>query len=1029
MNKRLKKVLKISGISLLVLLALAFIIPIVFKKQITNLVKKEINKALTAKVDFKDASLSLFRHFPRVAISVSNISIVGNETFTGDTLLAAKSIDVSANLISIIKGDDIKVGGVYLESPRIFAKVNKDGQPNWDIVRSDGDTTNLNETDTASSPFSLQLKEYAINDGYIKYSDDAGGMYAEIVGLNHKGSGNFNQDAFTLFTDTKTDAVNFTYAGVPYLVNTKTNIDAEIAIESSNNKYSFKTDDIALNNLKLSAGGFIQLVNDSTYNMDISFKTPSNEFKDILSLIPAIYKTDFDKIKTDGKAALEGFVKGIYSPAQLPAYDVKLNVTDGSFQYPDLPKPVKNIQIALHASNPDGQLDNTVIDLSKGHLEMDNAPFDFRFLLKQPETIQYIDAAAKGNLDLAQLSQFIKLEGNTKLSGKVNADIFAKGAMKALTTQSGNFSAGGFLDVANLFYSSSDFPQPISNGNMKIQIANTGGVADNTNVNITNGHIQVGQDPINFNLDLSNPMTAINFKGNAKGRFTLDNVKQFVSFEPGTLLTGLLNADVQFAGNKTAIDNGQYDKINLLGTASLQNVSYTSPDYPTGVKVPVVAATFNTQNVNITQLTAQYLGSNFNATGLINNLIGYAIKDEPLKGSVNLAVDKMNLNKWMGDDKPAAADEKTETPSATTSAFVVPGNLNLTLQAKAGEVMYDKVAYKNINGQVSIADQAIRLQQLRTEALDGVVTLNGSYSTKVDKKEPDIAISYDVKDVDIQKTFLAFNTVQKLMPIGQFLAGKLNSQLTMTGNLTSGMLPDLSSLTGNGNLLLLEGALRKFAPLEKLANTLQIKELQSITLKDIKNTFEFSHGKVFVKPFTIKVQDIEMQIGGMHGIDQTIDYIIALKVPRKYIGKEANSLVNGLITQASNRGIPINNSEFVNLNVKMGGSLTNPTIKTDLKEVAGDAISDMKEQATEFAQAKIDSAKATIKDSVTAIKNQVVKDLKDEALKQILGNKDTVKSGGVNDTKKAAEKTVKNTLDKLLNKNKKTQPADTTKKD
>lgn len=242
-------------------------------------------------------------------------------------------------------------------------------------------------------------------------------------------------------------------------------------------------------------------------------------------------------------------------------------------------------------------------------------------------------------------------------------------------------------------------------------------------------------------------------------------------------------------------------------------------------------------------------------------------------------------------------------------------------------------------------------------------------------------------------------------------------------------MPDLSSLTGNGNLLLLEGALRKFAPLEKLANTLQIKELQSITLKDIKNTFEFDHGKVFIKPFTVKVQDIEMQIGGMHGIDQTIDYIIALKVPRKYIGKEANNLVNGLISQAVKKGIPLNNSEIINLNVKMGGSLTNPTIKTDLKEVAGDAITDMKDQATEFAQAKIDSAKATIRDSVNAIKNQVIKDVKDEAIKQILGNKDSVKGDGVNDTKKAAEKTIKNTLDKLLNKKKKTEPADTVKKD
>ena len=41
------------------------------------------------------------------------------------------------------------------------------------------------------------------------------------------------------------------------------------------------------------------------------------------------------------------------------------------------------------------------------------------------------------------------------------------------------------------------------------------------------------------------------------------------------------------------------------------------------------------------------------------------------------------------------------------------------------------------------------------------------------KKNQPLAISYDVKDMDVQKAFFSFNTIQKLMPIGQFLAGKL----------------------------------------------------------------------------------------------------------------------------------------------------------------------------------------------------------------------------------------------------------------
>lgn len=1017
MKKVIKKVLKITGIVLLVLIAAAFIIPIAFKKQITSLVKKEINKNLTATVEFKDVSLSLFRHFPKVSISLDELSVTGTNEFAGDTLVSAASIDVSANLISVIKGKDIKVSGIYLESPRIHALVNKDGKANWDITKPSTDTST--STDTAASAFKMSLSKYAISNGYIYYEDKTADMSAEISGLDHEGSGDFTQDLFTLSTQTNADAVNFNYAGIPYLAKTKTGVDADIVIDNKTSKYSFKTEDISLNNLKLSADGFFQLVNDSTYNMDINFKSPSNDFKDILSLVPAVYKNDFDKIKTSGSAAFNGFVKGTYSPAQLPAYDVNLEVKDGFFQYPDLPKPVKNIQLALQASNKDGQLDNTVVNLSKGHLEMDNEPFDFRFIFKNPETVQYIDAAAKGKLDLSQVTQFVKLEGNTKLAGIVGADIFAKGNMSALQTQQGDFAAGGFLDIQKLFYSSDAFPQPIQNGNIKVQIANSGGVADNTEVVIPSGHIEVGKDPVDFTLQLKRPMSSIDFNGSAKGSFNLDNVKQFVQLEQGTAVTGMLDAALNFAGNKTAIDKGEYDKINLSGTTNLNKFKYTSKDYPGGVSISNTQLTFNPKTVALNNLAGSYLNSNFTANGVLNNLIGYALKNEPLQGTVNMNVDKMNLNDWMGTDTSTATTTAGSTVATSSAPFLVPAGLNLVLNAKAGQVTYDKVNYNNINGTLVLDDETVKLQNVQANALEGTMNFNGSYSTRLNKKDPAVSLSYDVKDIDIQKAFLSFNTVKQLMPIAQFLAGKLSSQLTVTGNLNGDMMPQLSSLTGKGNLLLLEGALKKFAPLEKIASTLQIQELQSITLKDIKNSIEFANGKVLVKPFTVKVKDIEMQIGGTHSFDQSIDYIVAMKVPRKYLGTQGNNLVNGLVTQANNKGIAVKMSELIDLNIKMGGNINNPTIKTDLKQVAGDAVADLKQQAQDFAQQKIDSAKQTLKDSVTAVKNQVVGDLKDELKNKILGNKDTAqKANTLDSTKTKAGDKIKNTLNNLLKKKK-----------
>ena len=41
------------------------------------------------------------------------------------------------------------------------------------------------------------------------------------------------------------DAANFIYASIPYLANTKAQINADIKIDNKTNKYTFKTDDIA----------------------------------------------------------------------------------------------------------------------------------------------------------------------------------------------------------------------------------------------------------------------------------------------------------------------------------------------------------------------------------------------------------------------------------------------------------------------------------------------------------------------------------------------------------------------------------------------------------------------------------------------------------------------------------------------------------------------------------------------------------------------------------------------------------------
>lgn len=877
----LRKFLKITGITLLVLLLLAFLLPILFKGKIIALIKTEINKNLNAKVDFKDADISLFRHFPKLSLGLEDLNVVGVNEFAADSLLSVKQLDVSVNLMSAIKGDDIKIYGVFLDQPRIHAIVNKEGKANWDIVKPD--TAAVATTDS-SAPFHFNLEKYAIENGYISYKDAVGGMSAELVNLNHDGSGDFTSDHFTLKTKTNADEVNFVYGGIPYINRVKTSIVADFDIDNTNSKYSFKTDEIKLNDLALSTQGFVQMNKDSSMAMDIKFNAPSTDFKNILSFVPAIYQNNFASIKTSGQAVFNGFVKGVYSATQIPAYNINLDVKNGMFQYPDLPKPVKNINLALKVDNPDGVTDHTVINIPQAHLEMDNDPFDFRLLVKNPVTDLFVDAAAKGKLDLSKIAQYVKLDDGMKL-------------------------------------------------------------------------------------------------------------------------TGLLNADVSVAGKVGAIAKQAYDQFSAQGTIGLNNFLYSSKDYPSGVGLSSLLLSFNPKNVTLSNAAGQFMKTNFSADGYINNLLPYIFQNQSLQGVLNAKADAINLNEWMG----VSTDTAT---TAQTAPFVVPANLDITVNAAAGKVHYDNLDITNLTGALQVADEAVKLNNIQGNALDGTMNINGSYSTKVSKTKPDISLAYSVKSLDIQKTFNAFNTVRMLMPIGKFLAGKLSSDLTLTGKLGENMMPDLSTLTGEGNMLMLEGVLSKFQPVDKLSQALNVTALQNISVKDLKAYFELANGKVLIKPFNVKVKGIDMEIGGLHGLDQSMDYTINMKVPRALMGTQANAFVDNLTAKASSTGIPIKVGDVIPIKVKMGGSINSPTISTDLNNSGASLANDLKQQATDFAKAKADSAKQTIKDSVAAAKTKVVQSVKDELTKKLLSPKDTTTTNKT-DTKKSLEESGKGVLKKI----------------
>jgi hypothetical protein len=444
----------------LVILSAALALPFMFKGKIIQAIKDGANKNINAKLEFSDVSLSLLRNFPNLSLGIENLSIINVEPFAGDTLIYAKDLNVVIDLMSVISGDKISIRKISAANPVMNFLVTKEGKANWDIAKQ-----KKTEPSAPSEPsqFKVNLKKYSVTDGNILYDDKSLGFRLQLEGVNHTGSGDFTQDLFTLSTKTLAEKASVNYGGVNYLSNAKADIDADLDMDMKNMKFTFKDNKARINELELSFSGWLAMPKQNI-DMDLKFGVAKSEFKNFISMIPAVYKAGTKDLKSSGTLAFDGFAKGTYSEKTIPGFGINLKIQKGMFQYPSLPAAVSNVNVDLKILNPDGVTDHTVVNLSNLHAEVAGDAFDARLLLKTPVSDPDIDAAMKGKINLANMQKIVPLDKGTELNGTIAADFSAKG--KYSTVQKKNyedFDAHGTIQVSGLTYTSEGKPKTTIN--------------------------------------------------------------------------------------------------------------------------------------------------------------------------------------------------------------------------------------------------------------------------------------------------------------------------------------------------------------------------------------------------------------------------------------------------------------------------------------------------------------------------------------------------------------------------------------
>ncbi|MFV8337478.1 AsmA-like C-terminal region-containing protein [Flavobacterium sp. RSP29] len=781
-----KKILKIIGILIILLVVTLFAAPYLFKDQINAKISEAINAKVDARVSFAEADLSLFKNFPDANVTLEKLVIINKAPFEGDTLISLDEINLKMSIKELFKGKNeaIAIDGITSKNGLINIIFNKDGIGNYDIALKEEKT----KDDGKSSPLSLKIQEYKIENFKFRYFDQSSKIKMVIDSLNHEGTGDFATQKLDLVTKS-TAKVSLDLDKVNYMKNVALTLDAVLGIDLEKRQYTFKENKALINQLPLEFDGFIQMV-EAGQEYDLKFKTPTSSFKNFLGIIPAAYASSLDNVKTTGDFTVAGFAKGLYSDTTVPKFNIEIASNNASFKYPNLPKTVQNIVIDTKIINETGILNDTYVNLNKLSFKIDQDVFNAKAYIRNITQNAIVDAALKGTINLANLSKAYPIKLDKPLSGILKADVTTKFDMESVEkSQYQNINNAGTMSLSGFNY--------VDENGKTMNISNALVQFNPSQVNLKELNATTGKSDISVTGVLENFYGFIFRNQELKGNFNMNSkqlaVDDFMTTGETTKTTtkkadamkipAFLNCTLTAKATTVLYDNLTLKDVSgkLIvkdEKVTLENVKTSIFGGTIGVngavstkgKTPVFNMDLKLNQVDIAQSFSQLdmLKKIAPIAGIINGKLNSTIK---LNGNLDATALTPDLKTLTGD---LLGQLLSTTVNATNSTLLT------ALAANLKFIDVSKINLNDLKAAVTFKDGKVNVKPFDIKYKDIKATIGGTHGF-------DQSMNYNLK-FDVPAKYLGSEANALIAKLSAADAAKLESfpiNAVLVGNFTN----------------------------------------------------------------------------------------------------------------------------------------------------------------------------------------------------------------------------------------------------
>lgn len=850
-----------------------FLIPILFPGKIAEEVKSFANKKLNGELDFKEANLSFFNHFPSLTVTLTDFSLKGSAPYQKETLVSANEVAFGIDISSLLFDKKINIDKIYVSDALINVKVNEKGEANYNVYISD---SKEDEKDTGEGT-ALRLEKIAIENTHLVYDDRSTKMLIDARGFEYIGNGDLDKAIFDLYTKARIESFDFTYDGEQYLKNKKVNANLVTKINTNSLAFVFQQNNLKINKLPVEFIGKFDFLSNG-YVMDFNIRSENSKLNDFFTALPPQYVTWLEKTKVEGSTSLSLTLKGKYiaSKNQKPDLAFNMKIREGKIEYKDAPFPASNIFL-----NFDTQLPS--LDTEKLKVNIDSIFFNvdkdyFKAIIKTEGLSKpNISARINSKIDLAKMDKALGLQ-NMDLRGMLVSDIKSNGVYDKKNNKIP--VTNGTISFKNGFVKTNYYPNPIENINVLATVLDQKGTLQDLSINITPASFGFEGKPIYVNAKLKN-FENIAYDIKAKGELDLGRIYKVFS-QKGLDIDGYVKADVAFKGSQEDAMAGRYHKLQNSGTLQLRNIKTTSEYLPKPFVIREGIFKFNQDRMNFNDFIAAYGQSDFKMNGYLQNVIDFVLTNKAiLKGSFQLHSNYINVDEFMANTPAAIDSVKTETtkvPTVASGVVVIPSNFDLQFNATANKVNFEGLALDNLRGNMKINKGQLELKKSGFDLIGANVNMDLVYgSQSAQKAFFDFKIA--AKDFDVKRAYNEVKLFREMATAAESAEGIISLDYKVAGILDGNMSPIYPSLTGGGTLSVKKVKMKGFKMFGAVSQKTGKDAIKNPDLSQVDIKTNIKNNIINVERFKFKVAGFRPRIEGQTSFDGKLNIKMRLGLP------------------------------------------------------------------------------------------------------------------------------------------------------